>query len=49
MDGIALPISVRSYDTAPPQAVGTIVAAEVYSDEVVCDTNLGYLVTAVVA
>ena len=49
MDGIALPISVRSYETAPPQAVGTIVAAEVYSDEVVCDTNLGYLVTAVVA
>lgn len=49
MDGIALPISVRSYETAPPQAVGSIVAAEVYSDEVVCDTNLGYLVTAVVA
>jgi len=49
MDGIALPISVRSYETAPPQAVGTIVAAEVYSDEVVCDANLGYLVTAVVA
>jgi hypothetical protein len=49
MDGIALPISVRSYETAPPQAVGTIVAAEVYSDEVVCDSNLGYLVTAVVA
>jgi len=49
MDGIALPISVRSYETAPPQAVGTIVAAEVYSDEVVTDANLGYLVTAVVA
>jgi len=49
MDGIALPISVRSYETAPPQAVGIIVAAEVYSDEVVTDANLGYLVTAVVA
>jgi hypothetical protein len=49
MDGIALPISVRSYETAPPQAVGTIVAAEVYSDEIVLDANLGYLVTAVVS
>ena len=49
MDGISLPISVRSYETAPPQAVGMIVAGEVYSDEVVLDANLGYLVTAVVA
>ena len=49
MDGIALPISVREYLTAPPQAVGSIVAGEVYSDEVVCDANLGYLVTAVVS
>lgn len=49
MDGIALPISVRSHETAPPQAVGMIVAGEVYSDEIVLDANLGYLVTAVVA
>jgi hypothetical protein len=40
---------VREYMTAPPQAVGSIVAGEVYSDEVVCDANLGYLVTAVVS
>jgi hypothetical protein len=44
-----LPVSVREYLTAPPQAVGSIVAGEVYSDEVVCDANLGYLVTAVVS
>jgi hypothetical protein len=49
MDGLALPISVREYLTAPPQAVGSIVAGEVYSDEVVLDANLGYLVTAVVS
>jgi len=49
MDGLALPISVREYLTAPPQAVGSIVAGEVYSDEVVLDANLGYLVTNVVA
>ncbi len=49
MDGIALPISVREYLTAPPQAVGALVAGEVYSDEVVLDANLGYVVTAVVS
>jgi len=49
MDGIALPMTVRSVETMPPQAVGTIVAAEAYVDEVVLDSNMGYLVTAVVA
>lgn len=49
MDGIALPISVREYLTAPPQAIGSLVAGEVYSDEVVLDANLGYLVTSVVS
>lgn len=47
--GVTLPISVSQNMQVPPKAKGTVIAAECYTDEVVCDANLGYLVTAAVA
>lgn len=49
MDGLTLPIAVSEHISEPPQAKGRLVAGECYTDEIVCDANLGYLVTAVAA
>lgn len=50
MDGVSMPITMRRVETGPPAtALGVVVAGEAYVDEVVLDTNMGYLVTAVVA
>lgn len=49
MDGLTLPIAVSEHISEPPKAKGKLVAGECYTDEIVCDTNLGYLVTAVAA
>lgn len=49
LSGITLPMSGGQVLQVPPKAKGTIVHAECYTDEIVCDTNLGYLVTSVAA
>jgi hypothetical protein len=49
MEGLTIPVAVRMQETVLPAADGVIVAARCYTDEVVTETKLGYVVTAVAA
>lgn len=49
LGGVTLPMVADQTLQLPPKAKGTVVSAECYTDEIVTDANLGYLVTAVVA